>query len=886
MMHRFAFAVVLTLTTARCGVVAQDVLVEAGRDGGSPSGTANDAGSRDAGSLSAPMVRAVGQIHVQRGSELAVGLYVVGAAGAVVWRLEDGALPAGVALRSLEGQEAILDGRPTEVGVFDAVVAVVDEVNATAAKTIRLEVHEGFTIVASELPPATVDEPYEASIETSSAAGHLVWSIDEGALPAGIRLTGADATAALHGVPEATGIFAFEVTATNASGTSFTRTLSLSVAEPLSIATSTLPDAILGGRYDARIVANGGAPPLLWTSGPSTTLAPGMTFDATGRITGTAGAQGTFYVQAFVEDADGRRDTRYVFVEVRDSGLRLSIEGPTSVEARACAPIDFELTAEGGGGVGHVWSVAAPVGLEADVRAGRTLRISGFVEDEGTLPPIEVIVEDAAGERATTTISMTMNPPSSGGRWAVATTSSSSGGRFGTFDLCRSTPVFRPLAFAASSSLEDAVFSRSGDRLAVFRAHTSTGAELLLFDLGDDSPSLARIAVEREVAREAPAFAGSRVLFRAEIPFEISPGLEVTHRQVVSLDVTATPPTMTPLLPTPGHQTLSSVSADGRWVVVEDDEGELWITDLYAPYSAPRALDCIDEHPGGRAWSAWSRTGQQLVYQCREVPFAAIDLSGGLMSSAIPLPFAAYARRSAPTDRWVWGYSEDTVTLVDLDPASFGAIHTIDVGAAVEPPGVEWSADGRWLGLSVSYGRRSHASTLVHLPPPGTPSGSSMSVRPIGAPSIFAVPIAFAAHGGALLWVENGDLNARRLPPTTLPIVLGPGPTHSLSSRIVSLPGSRTFLLAEDGFTNSWTLRLVDLQRPADPEVWREAQAGIPSPAWSHRGGTFYLGAGTSGPGTLRHLDRFGSAAPSSSEVLLGGDRFEELRCPPDVSLP
>lgn len=79
MMHRFAFAVVLTLTTARCGVVAQDVLVEAGRDGGSPSGTANDAGSRDAGSLSAPMVRAVGQIHVQRGSELAVGLYVVGA---------------------------------------------------------------------------------------------------------------------------------------------------------------------------------------------------------------------------------------------------------------------------------------------------------------------------------------------------------------------------------------------------------------------------------------------------------------------------------------------------------------------------------------------------------------------------------------------------------------------------------------------------------------------------------------------------------------------------------------------------------------------------------------------------------------------------------------
>lgn len=79
--------------------------------------------------------------------------------------------------------------------------------------------------------------------------------------------------------------------------------LQLQTAYPV-IETASLPDGVVGVPYTATLTAGGGAPPYKWSLSQGA-LPSGLTLDAaTGRITGTPTAEGTFSITVQVQDSN------------------------------------------------------------------------------------------------------------------------------------------------------------------------------------------------------------------------------------------------------------------------------------------------------------------------------------------------------------------------------------------------------------------------------------------------------------------------------------------------------------------------------------------------------------------------------------------------------
>ena len=70
----------------------------------------------------------------------------------------------------------------------------------------------------------------------------------------------------------------------------------------LSVASNTLPAGITGTPYNRQLVASGGVPPYTWSLASGTTLPPGLTLSASGLISGTPTAAGTFPFTVQVQD--------------------------------------------------------------------------------------------------------------------------------------------------------------------------------------------------------------------------------------------------------------------------------------------------------------------------------------------------------------------------------------------------------------------------------------------------------------------------------------------------------------------------------------------------------------------------------------------------------
>ncbi len=81
-----------------------------------------------------------------------------------------------------------------------------------------------------------------------------------------------------------------------------TQALSLTVAAPLVIATTTLPTAVQGQAYSVQLVATGGVGPYTW-SVTLGALPSGMTLSASGLLAGTPTVSGVFAVTVSATDS-------------------------------------------------------------------------------------------------------------------------------------------------------------------------------------------------------------------------------------------------------------------------------------------------------------------------------------------------------------------------------------------------------------------------------------------------------------------------------------------------------------------------------------------------------------------------------------------------------
>jgi hypothetical protein len=116
------------------------------------------------------------------------------------------------------------------------------------------------------------------------------WLISAGSLPAGLDL--APESGEITGTPSRAGVVNVLTQAQDSSGRMASEAFSIEVVEPVRNATEHFPVGVIGKPYMLGLAATGGSPPYTWREEQG--LLPGLSISASGVISGTPAATGTF----------------------------------------------------------------------------------------------------------------------------------------------------------------------------------------------------------------------------------------------------------------------------------------------------------------------------------------------------------------------------------------------------------------------------------------------------------------------------------------------------------------------------------------------------------------------------------------------------------------
>jgi hypothetical protein len=162
------------------------------------------------------------------------------------------------------------------------------------------------------------------------------------------------------------------------------------VTAPLTITTTSLPDAVRGASYSGSLTATGGSGPRTWSITSSGDLPPLDLNASTGQLSGTPSIAGTFDFTAHVTDATGTA-TRSLTLRIFQP-LQIPLTAlPTAFLQR---PYSLQLSPEGGLSP-YGWSLAGGSALPGGLTLSTAGMISGTPTAEGTFS-FSVQVQDSA----------------------------------------------------------------------------------------------------------------------------------------------------------------------------------------------------------------------------------------------------------------------------------------------------------------------------------------------------------------------------------------------------------------------------------------------------------------------------------------------------------
>ncbi|MFM8237310.1 MAG: putative Ig domain-containing protein [Actinomycetota bacterium] len=263
----------------------------------------------------APAVTTASLPSYLTGQTFSVTLTASGGAGTKLWSVAAGALPTGASL----SPSGVLTGPVATAGDSPFTARVTDELGRFADRALTLIIVDPVTISTASLPQGTTGTAYSTTLAASGGKGPYSWSAV--GLPAGLSLS---ATGTITGTPTATATASvtFSVVDSGTPTRSASRTLTLVVAAPLAITTSTLPNATLGLAYSTTLAATGGSGTRTW-SVTSGSLPAGLALSTAGVLSGTPTTDGTSTFSVTVSDAFGRSATRSLTLTVTGATVRV-----------------------------------------------------------------------------------------------------------------------------------------------------------------------------------------------------------------------------------------------------------------------------------------------------------------------------------------------------------------------------------------------------------------------------------------------------------------------------------------------------------------------------------------------------------------------------------
>jgi hypothetical protein len=336
------------------------------------------------------------------------------------FRVISGSLPAGITLAST----GVLAGTPATVASGSLVVQVTDASSATATETLTLTIAAPAAnppvITTATLPSGTMGVAYTATLAATSGTAPYTFSIATGALPAGLTLSSAGA---ITGSPTSAGVSTFTAKVTDASGLTGTANLSIAIAaapSPLSIATATLPNGIVGTAYSATVTANNGTAPYSFavTTG---SLPAGITLASNGVLSGSPTTPGNLTFTLTVTDSKSQTASATFTVGITAAVTSLTVTTTLLPGAQLSVPYQATLAAAGGTAP-YAFTVTSGA-LPAGITLGADGLLKGTPTGTGTCT-FTATVTDAQKNQASQPLSIAVT---GAGTLAISTTSLPSG---------------------------------------------------------------------------------------------------------------------------------------------------------------------------------------------------------------------------------------------------------------------------------------------------------------------------------------------------------------------------------------------------------------------------------------------------------------------------
>jgi hypothetical protein len=246
-----------------------------------------------------------------------------------------------------------------------------------------------IVISTSTLPDAPVGQAYKQTLGVAGGKKAYHWSVIAGTLPDGLKLSSAGV---LSGTPTTPGTSDFTVQVTDSSKPALTvsRDLSLTVT-PMTVATTSLPDATLGVAYKGKLVTSGGKSAFHWTI-LSGALPAGVKLSSAGALSGTPTAPGT--ANFVVQVSDSSKPTPNTATQALSITVDPMTITTTSLPAGQVGKAYSAKLAVNGGVGAHKWSVISGT-LPPGVKLSAAGALSGKPTSAGSYP-ITVQVADSA----------------------------------------------------------------------------------------------------------------------------------------------------------------------------------------------------------------------------------------------------------------------------------------------------------------------------------------------------------------------------------------------------------------------------------------------------------------------------------------------------------
>lgn len=272
-------------------------------------------------------------------------------------------------------------------------------------RTIKLQ------ITTSSLPAATVGTPYSYALAATGGNAPYAWSLTSGNVPAGLALS---SSGTVSGTPTTAGASTFAAKVLDSTGRSASSTLGLSVAAPVAITTTTLPNGTVSTAFAATLQGSGGTAPYQWsvTAGQ---LPSGLTLaGSSGTISGTPTASGTYNMTIQMADSSGRIAATAFTVVIAAAvcstcTVNLSISPSTLPGGAVNTAYSATLTASGGTAP-YTWSVSS-----GQLPSGLALATSGVISGTPTTAGsynVGLVVADSAGHMLSQSYTVAVSTPS------------------------------------------------------------------------------------------------------------------------------------------------------------------------------------------------------------------------------------------------------------------------------------------------------------------------------------------------------------------------------------------------------------------------------------------------------------------------------------------